>query len=114
MSNQTNGIDNPHDKQFFSALRNVEVAREAISACLPTELVLNMDLQNIRFYKTKLVSPQMKEFEADIFYEVPFRNSKALLMFHCVKAKRKVNKRAGSEQKLKLREIYYKSMFLMT
>lgn len=67
MSNPANGIDNPHDKQFFSALRNVEVARDAIRACLQTELLVNLDLQNMRAYKTKLVSPQMLEFEADIF-----------------------------------------------
>ena len=83
MKNNNNALDNPHDKQFFSALRNVEIARDAIRACVPPELLVKMDLQNIRFYKTKLVSPQMKEFAADIFYEVPFLNSKALLMFHC-------------------------------
>lgn len=75
-------IDNVHDKQFFAALRNLDIARDAIQAHLPPALLAQLNLQAMRLYHTKLVSPQMKEFEADVFYEIPFQNSTALLLFH--------------------------------
>jgi len=82
-NNNKNTIDKPHDKALFSALRNHNIARDAIKSCLPAELLEQLDLHAIKPYRTKMVSPQMKAFEADIFYEIPFKNSKALVLFHC-------------------------------
>src|SRR6185312_7083731 len=76
-------LHNPHDKLLFATLRNHEMAKDAIRNHMPKELVSQLALDLLKPYKTKLVSPQMKEFQADIFYEIPFQNTTALLLFHC-------------------------------
>jgi len=82
-ANDNHSIHNPHDKLFFDALRNSNIAKDAINAYLPKELLKQMDLSKLTPYKTKLVSPQMKEFQADVLYEIPFQETKALVLFHC-------------------------------
>ena len=78
-----NVIHNPHDKLFFGSLRNSAIAKDALSAYLPVALLAKMDLTKMVLYKTKLVSGEMKEFQADIIYEIPFEKTEALLLFHC-------------------------------
>jgi predicted transposase/invertase (TIGR01784 family) len=76
-------LHNPHDKALFHALKNHKVARDAMRAFLPSELLLQSNLDQIRMYKTKLVSPEYKEFEADIIYEIEMNSGKGLFLFHC-------------------------------
>lgn len=78
-----NTIDKPHDKALFLALKNHDVARDAMRAYLP-ELLLSMTtLKNIRLYKTKLLTPEFKAFEADIMYEIELADQTGLILFHC-------------------------------
>jgi predicted transposase YdaD len=80
---ETTPVHHPHDKIFFTALKNHAIARDAIRSHVPSELVCRLDLTKMTLYKTKLVSPQMKEFQADILYEIPFADTTALVLFHC-------------------------------
>ncbi len=84
-SEDSESIHNPHDKMLFASLKNHDVARDAIKNYLPLELVQRLELMRMKPYKTKLVSPQMKEFQADVFYEIPFIDSdeSAFILFHC-------------------------------
>jgi len=82
-SNNKQTIHNPHDKALFNALKNHAVAKEVIQTKLPQEIVSMMTLKEMRLYKTKLVNPNFKEFEADVFYEVPINNLSGLILFHC-------------------------------
>lgn len=83
MKNKKNTIDKPHDKALFKALENHDVARHAMRAYLP-ELLLSMTpLKIIRHYKTKLITPEFKEFEADILYEIELEDQSGLILFHC-------------------------------
>lgn len=79
--NQT--LHQPHDKLLFQSLRNPRIAQDALESYLPKELLSQADLSNIRLYKTKLISPQYKAFEADIIYEIPLVDSACLCIFHC-------------------------------
>lgn len=76
-------IHSPHDKALFHALKNHKVARDALNAYLPPELLSQANLNQLRMYKTKLVSPEYKEFEADIIYELEMSAGKGLFLFHC-------------------------------
>jgi len=76
-------IHNPHDKLFFGAMRNINMAKDAARAYIPNKILIHLDFTKMKSHKTKLVSPQLKEFQADVLYEIPFKGKKALLLFHC-------------------------------
>jgi hypothetical protein len=61
-NNSKNTIDKPHDKALFSALRNHNIARDAIKSCFPAELLEQLDLHAIKPYRTKMVSPCILRF----------------------------------------------------
>jgi predicted transposase/invertase (TIGR01784 family) len=76
-------IHNPHDKALFHSLKHHKVASDMMKAYLPKSLLAQADLTKIALYKSKLLSPEYKEFQADIVYEVPFKTTKGLFLFHC-------------------------------
>ncbi|HVE43710.1 MAG TPA: Rpn family recombination-promoting nuclease/putative transposase, partial [Gammaproteobacteria bacterium] len=76
-------LHNPHDKFFFASLRNHKIAQDALRSFLPEETLKHLDLNNMRLYHNKKITPEMREMQADIFYEIPFDDGKALLLFHC-------------------------------
>jgi len=82
MDKNKNTIHNPHDKAFFKSLENLEVARDALQAYLPPELLAQVDLTRLKLYKTKLISPEYKEFDADVIFEAPLIDHTGLFLFH--------------------------------
>lgn len=76
-------VHNPHDKLLFLSLQNKDVARDAMRAHLPQALLEVANLDKIKLYNTKFVTPEFKYFEADVLYEVPLKNGKGLFMMHC-------------------------------
>ncbi len=77
-------IHNPHDKKFLNALKNHAIAKDMMEIYLPEDLKDVLDLEHFQPYDTKLVTPEYKEFEADIIYQIGTKNiDKALVLIHC-------------------------------
>lgn len=75
-----NKIHKPHDKLFRQSLKDLRVAKDFVQAYLPKELL--KDLESIQIYNTDLVSPQFKEFEADVIFELKLKEHSTLVMLH--------------------------------
>ena len=56
-------IHNPHDKTLFNALKNHDVARDAMRAYLPKELLLQANLEAIIFEIPFMLSSMLYSFK---------------------------------------------------
>ena len=82
MANNHHRIHNPHDKMLFHSLKNKAIATDAMKAYLPSEISELLNYNQARPYKSKFVTPNYKQYEADIIYEVPMLDESALILWH--------------------------------
>lgn len=100
-------IHNPHDKALFKSLEILEVAKDALQAYLPKALLNMANLEGIKHYRTKFVTPEFQQFDADIIYEVPMENNhKGLFLFH-------IEHQSRVEKHMPLRMWQYMLLLLM-
>jgi len=78
-----NTVHNIHDKHLFNVLKDKAVAKDMCLAYWPEVLRENAIFEDMHLYQTKKISPQFKEFAADILYRVPLKSgNKAMAFFH--------------------------------
>lgn len=76
-------VHNPHDKHVFNALKEKAVAKDMFVSYLPNAIINNALFDKMHPYQSKKVSPQHREFQADILYLIPLKTgNKALAFVH--------------------------------
>ncbi len=78
----------PHDSLFKTAFSDPQIASDYIRNFLPTELVKNLDLNQLVLDPSAYISPKLKAYYSDIVYTCPYQQGEifiSLLFEHKVK-----------------------------
>lgn len=82
-SNNNHEVHNPHDKHAFNAFKEKAVAKDMFISYLPSAIIDNALFDKMHPFQSKKVSPQHREFQADILYLIPLKTgNKALAFVH--------------------------------